>query len=230
MKSTFTLVSFFLLVAAVHGSVLLETRANDQGNNQGKGNDLQNTQGGGNATFSIHPNCTTPGKPHRLCLRNARAKCNIPAVPAAGQPAGSGIQVTPATNQSSNGAPPSQGPPKCFNLTAQQDPNSGNTQPSSILVQFNNTSPTQGSQPPSNQTASPNADNNSSSGDPSQCVTFLFSLFRSSPRVLNCTVAASNFARARIARRRSRTGLPLITKKYRARTATIRPMELPRPG
>ncbi|KAN0140981.1 hypothetical protein V8E53_001425 [Lactarius tabidus] len=145
MKSTFTLVSFFLLVAAVHGSVLLETRANDQGNNQGKGNDLQNTQGGGNATFSIHPNCTTP----------------------AGQPAGSGIQVTPATNQSSNGAPPSQGPSKCFNLTAQQDPNSGNTQPSSILVQFNNTSPTQGSQPPSNQTASPNADNNSSSGDPS---------------------------------------------------------------
>jgi hypothetical protein len=65
MKSAFILVSSFLAVAAVHGSVLLETRANDQGKNQGKGNDLQ----GGNATFSIHPNCTTPGKPHRCVFK-----------------------------------------------------------------------------------------------------------------------------------------------------------------
>jgi hypothetical protein len=123
-----------------------------------------------------------------MCLQNVCAKCSIPAVPAAGQPAGSGIQVTPATNQSSNGAPLSQGPSKCFNLTAQQDPNSGNlTQPGSVLVQVNNTSPAQGSQPPSNQTASPNADNNNSPGDPLQCVTLLFSLFRSSLRVLNNT-------------------------------------------
>lgn len=105
----------------------------------------------------------------------------IPTAQGTGQNS-SGIPVTIAanvTNQTSNGAPPTQGLPlKCFNLTD----TSGNQ--TSVVVQFNRTALAQGDQPPSNQTASPNGDNNGSSGDP-QCVTFLFSLFRSSPRVLN---------------------------------------------
>jgi hypothetical protein len=50
MKSALILVSSFLLVAAVHGSVLLETRADNDNKDQGKGNDPQNPQGG-NGTF-----------------------------------------------------------------------------------------------------------------------------------------------------------------------------------
>ena len=97
----------------------------------------------------------------------------IPTAQGTGQNS-SGIPVTIAanvTNQTSDGAPPTQGLPlKCFNLTD----TSGNQ--TSVVVQFNRTALAQGDQPPSNQTASPNGDNNGSSGDP-QCVTFSFPCF-----------------------------------------------------
>ncbi|KAN0129575.1 hypothetical protein V8E53_012571 [Lactarius tabidus] len=135
MKSAFIVLSSFLLFAAVHGSALLETRANDQGKDQGKGSGSPNGQGG-NGTFVIPSSCTNGASPQ-----------------------GTGVPVTPPTNQTSNGAPP----PQCFNLTA-SDPTSGD-QPS-FVVQFNNSSSSaQGNPPPSNQTSS-NGDNNGSSGDP----------------------------------------------------------------
>jgi hypothetical protein len=172
MKSAFIVLSSFLLFAAVHGSALLETRANDQGKDQGKGSGSPNGQGG-NGTFVIPSSCTNGAsrKPHS-CTFETHAL--IVAIPTA---QGTGVPVTPPTNQTSNGAPP----PQCFNLTA-SDPTSGD-QPS-FVVQFNNSSSSaQGNPPPSNQTSS-NGDNNGSSADP-QCVTFSFSLFRLSPRILN---------------------------------------------
>ena len=174
MKSALILVSSFLVVAAVHGSVLLETRDND------KSKDLHHSQGG-NGTFLIQSNCSAPCKPYFCVFQMHVLSVAVPTAQGTGQ-TGYGIPVTPVTNQTnqtSDGAPPSQVPfPKCFNLTDL----SGNQ--TSVIVQFNKTSLAQGDQPLVNQTASPGGNTNGSSSDP-QCVTFLCSLFPLSSRLLN---------------------------------------------
>lgn len=52
MKSALVLVSPFLLVGAVHGSALLETRT--------EGSYVQNPSG--DASFSVYSGCSSPGK------------------------------------------------------------------------------------------------------------------------------------------------------------------------
>ena len=68
MKSAFLLISSFLLVAAVHGSAVLETRTDD---------DYVQDESG-NASFSIYSNCGSPGKFHKACLQRARAERSTP--------------------------------------------------------------------------------------------------------------------------------------------------------
>lgn len=118
MKSAFLAISSFLLIAAVHGSAVLEART--------QGDYVQDASG--DASFTSYSGCGTPGKLHLGMSSKARMTLSATITPAAcGQGAASGY--TAAMNLLSFGAPQGSGPGdacgRCFSITGTTDPNTG---------------------------------------------------------------------------------------------------------
>ncbi|KAF8267888.1 RlpA-like double-psi beta-barrel-protein domain-containing protein-containing protein [Lactarius quietus] len=107
MKSALILVSSFLLVAAVHGSALFDTRTN--------GNYIQNPSG--MASFTPYSNCSSPA-----CGKSASGPMAAMNALSFGSP--------------SSAAGPGDACGRCFNVTGTSDPNppSNSSQSTSMVV------------------------------------------------------------------------------------------------